>query len=185
MNVFPESAMTRPLFEEPSPELERIEPWFGPKGFMIGGMALPKEQELGQQYFDAANILVETIKRGDWEDYKLANPALYLYRHSIELTIKSLIGPAVKGHNLAALADRFESTVWERFGQEVPGWITARLKEIAAIDPNSTAFRYSQNYDKQLKRDVPVDGELHVDLGHLQDAMRVLNAALVGMGAQR
>jgi hypothetical protein len=29
---------------------------------MIGGMALPKEQELGQQYFDAANILVESIK---------------------------------------------------------------------------------------------------------------------------
>jgi hypothetical protein len=41
-----------------------------------------------KQYFDAANILVKTIKRGDLEDYKLENPALYLYRHSIELTIK-------------------------------------------------------------------------------------------------
>jgi hypothetical protein len=30
------------------------------------------------------------------------------------------------------------------------------LKELAAIDPNSTAFRYSQNYDKAAKKDVPV-----------------------------
>jgi hypothetical protein len=41
--MFNESAMTRPLFEEPSDEIERVDPFSGPKGFMFGGMcsALP------------------------------------------------------------------------------------------------------------------------------------------------
>src|ERR1019366_6638655 len=99
--------MSRPIFEEPTPEIERTDPWSGPQGFMIGGMALPTKAELGQQYFDAASILIEAIRRGDCEDYRLANPALFLYRHWIELTIKSLIGPGVKGHDLGELAEMF------------------------------------------------------------------------------
>ena len=183
MNIFTEAAMTRPLFEEPSDAIERTDPWSGPQGFMIGGMALPTKAELGQQYFDAATILIEAIRRGECEDYRLANPALFLYRHWIELTIKSLIGSGVKGHDLGDLAEMFESTVTERFGEEVPSWITARLKEMAAIDPGSTAFRYGENYDRQRKADVSVDGEIYVDLGHLQAVMAALNAAFGHMGA--
>jgi hypothetical protein len=57
------------------------------------------------------------------------------------LTIsKSLIEwmetPAVCGHDLASLSDMFASAMRRKFGQEVPNWITSRIKEIAAIDPN-------------------------------------------------
>jgi hypothetical protein len=153
MHVFPERAMTRLCLKTHARSSSVQTHGLVPRGFMIGGMAFPKEQELGQQYFDAANILVETMKRGDWEDYKLANPELYMYRHSIELTIKSLIAPGLKGHNLAALADRFESTVRQRSGHAVPGWITVRLKRIlkqAALllesaFPGNAVFRRPQN----------------------------------------
>jgi hypothetical protein len=44
-----ESARTRPLFEEPSNEIERIDPFSGPKEFMFGGMCSTTKQDLGQQ----------------------------------------------------------------------------------------------------------------------------------------
>lgn len=37
---------------------------------------------------EAAYVLTESIKKGDWEDYRLANPGLFLYWHSIELFLK-------------------------------------------------------------------------------------------------
>ena len=139
---------------------------------MFGGMSTTTKQDLGQQYLEAANLLISAIKRDELEDYKLAHPVLFLYRHSIELTLKSLIEwmdtPNVWGHDLASLADMFAQAVRTKFGQDVPNWITTRIKEIAAMDPNSTTFRYGV---------VPADGELHVSLAHLQEAMEVLNAA--------
>src|ERR1039457_3162998 len=132
MNLMSEAAMTRPLFEEPSDASTRSDPWSGSQGFMIGGMALPTKAELGQQYFDAANIILEAIVRCECEDYRLANPALFLYRQWLELAIKSLMGPVVIGHDLAKLAELFESRVHDRFGVQLPSWVAARLKDIAA-----------------------------------------------------
>jgi len=179
MNVFTESAMNRPLFEEPAEEIERPDPWTGPKGFMIGGMALPTRDGLSQQFFEAANILLGAIKRDELEDYRLVNPVLFLYRHSIELLLKSFIGST--GHNLAALAHDFETAVKKRFGHAPSPWMIARLREIAAIDPNSTAFRYSENYDKARKMHVAVDGEMYVSLNHLEEAMQALRLALLSV----
>ncbi len=138
--------MSRPLFEEPTADIERDDASSGPYGVLIGGAANPAKAELARQYFEAADLLLETIKqRGESEDYTLANPALFLYRHSLELMLKAIVGTSVKGHSLAALADEFETFVREKFQQQVPNWLTARLREIAAVDPNSTAFRYAEN----------------------------------------
>jgi hypothetical protein len=134
---------------------------------------------MGQQYFDAANLLIDAIKRDELEDYKLVNPVLFLYRHSIEMLLKSFIGST--GHNLAALADGFEAAVNNRVGRAPAAWIMARLKEIARIDPNSTAFRYSENYDRTLKQNVCVEGEIYVSLNHLEEAMKVLWIALLSV----
>ncbi len=63
----------------------------------------------------------------------------------------------------------------------MPSWIIDRLKEIAAIDPGSTAFRYGENYDRVLKADVPpAPTAMYVSVQHLQRAMLTLNAALRG-----
>jgi len=174
-----ESSMTRPLFEEPSWEHEREDPFSGPKGFMFGGMALPTRMELGQQYFRAAELLIEAIKQDKLEDYRLANPVLFLYRHSIELTIKGLIHSDGDGHSLAKLAESFSVYIRRQFGQEVPGWVKTRFEELAEMDPNSTAFRYAENYDKQCKQYVPVGGEIYVGINHLHDAMKTLNSVLL------
>lgn len=179
--IFTREAMNRPLFEEPGDHLVREDPFSGPQGFMIGDEFIPTRIEMAQQYFDAAHMLLESIKRGDWKDYKLVNPALYLYRHSLELLVKGLLGNAPKTHDLAALADELAQAHFNRLQTLVPSWIIDRLKEIAAIDPGSTAFRYGQNYDRVLKADVPpVPSAMYVSVPHLQRAMLTLNAALRG-----
>jgi len=90
--IFTREAMSRPLFEEPGDHIVREDPFSGPQGFMIGDEFTPSRLGMAQQYFDAAHMLLETIKRGEWEDYKLVSPALFLYRHSLELLVKGLLG---------------------------------------------------------------------------------------------
>lgn len=179
--IFTKEAMSRPLFEEPGDHIVREDPFSGPQGFIVGDEFIPTRVEMAQQYFDAAHMLLESIKRGDWEDYKLVNPALFLYRHSLELLVKGLLGRAPRTHNLAALADELGAVYFDRWQKSIPGWIIDRLKEIAAIDPGSTAFRYGESYDPVLKADVPpVPSAMYVSLPHLQRAMLTLNAALQG-----
>ena len=93
MTAFTEDAMTRPLFEEPGPHIERSDAWSGPQGFLFGGMArCATKLDIAQDYMEAAYVLTEAIKKGDWEDYRLANPVFFLYRHSIELFLKGVMG---------------------------------------------------------------------------------------------
>jgi len=173
MTPFTEDAMTRPLFEEPGPHIERADAWSGPQGFLLGGLAERTDRlNIAQDYMEAAYVLTEAIKKGDWEDYRLANPVLFLYRHSIELFLKGVMGETRKIHRLADLADGFAKFIQQRYRKDVPPWITARLKEIAAVDPNSTAFRYGGH--------VGAD-EVYISLPHLQDAMVALNWALASV----
>ena len=183
--VFTREAMTRPLFEEPGDHIVRDDPISGPQGFMVGDEFTPTRMEMAQQYFDSAHLLLESIKRGDWEDYKLVSPALFLYRHSLELLIKGLLGASPRTHDLSELTDILDATAIARWGRPLPVWISARVKEIAAIDPASTAFRYGENYDREIKANVPpVPSAMYISLPHLQRAMLTLNAALQGAIAE-
>jgi len=162
-------AINRPLFEEPSPACERIDPWSGPKGFMFGGMCLPTRpyKDTAQQYFDAANLLISDIEQLRAADYTLANPIFFLYRHWLELIVKEIAGP-VHGHNLENLVKKLDLYLRDQ-GITLPDWIIARFKEIAEIDPDSTTFRYAEKY---------ISGEIYVSLPHLKRAMAVLNVVL-------
>lgn len=146
---------------------------------MLGGMALPTKGELGQQFYNAAILLLAAIKRNELEDYKLTNPALYLFRHSVELMLKEIIGGENIGHKLDVLAARFAATLKSKTGQEVPIWFMNRLKEFAEIDPSSTAFRYSENSIRGKR--VPVEGEIYVSLSYLEEIMNAMNNALVSV----
>jgi hypothetical protein len=174
--------MWRPLFKEPDDELEREDEWSEPKGFLIGGWALYTKREIAQQYFDAANILVEAIERNQWEDYKLAFPVLYLYRHMLELMLKAIVNSRTPTHDIGELMSDVEALVQARYGQPLPAWIGTWLREISVRDSNSTTYRYGEVYDKASKSYGPVPGEEHVELRNLQEAMeatyRVLSRLL-------
>lgn len=177
-DVFTEEAMTRPLFEEPTGDHAREDEWSGPHGFALGGMMQANAASLSEEYFAAANELVDAIKDKRIADYRIGNAALFLYRHSCELILKAAM-PAEWGHDLIDLTDRFVAMVKERYGQDVPAWIVRRMKELTAIDPGSTAFRYGAYGTPIDAADQPIEFEAYVSLPHLQAAMLALNTALV------
>ncbi len=168
-------SVTRPIFEDPTSddcESERADEWSEPKGFMFGGMGIPMGRVMGQQYFEAANVLVSVIESNRCEDYKLAHPILFLYRHYVELTLKGLLvwmgTEDPWGHNLLSLCDLFVAAIQKNFNEKVPNWIINRIRELGRIDPKSTAFRYGD--------ELPWS-EVYVNLRHLNQAMKALNAA--------
>jgi hypothetical protein len=108
--------LQRSLFKEPDESLEREDAWSEPKGFMIGGFVLPSKRDLAQQYFDATNALVESIQRDEWEDYRLAYPALFLYRHSLELMLKEILHNEGNKHHIGQLTDDLRDSENKRYG---------------------------------------------------------------------
>jgi len=101
-----------PLFEEPTIEIERNDPWEGPLGFLIGGMALPSKADLSTQYFHAAECLLESIRQRHVEDYTVANPVLFLYGHSIEMLLKSRLPDTDKTHSTASITLQTSLLQW-------------------------------------------------------------------------
>lgn len=178
-DIFTEEAMTRPLFEELTGDHEREDEWSGPHGFAIGGMMQANAASLGEEYFVAANELVDAITAKRVADYSIGNAALFLYRHSCELLLKAALPCAKRNHDLNGLTDSFVTMVKDKHGEDVPTWITRRMKELAAIDPKSTAFRYGAYNVPIDAADRPIEFEAYVSLPHLKAAMHALNTALV------
>jgi hypothetical protein len=179
---FTQQAMTRRIFEEPGPHIERVDAFSAPHGFLFGdqsGMGgSPDHLSLAQDYMEAAYVLTEAVLKGDWEDCRIAEPLMYLYRHATELFLKGVMRLDERHHDLAALADEFESFFQKQYGREMSKLVSQRLKEIASVDPRSTMFRYGKTYDSKARRHYPIRGEHYVDLLNLQDAMVALNWAI-------
>jgi len=171
-------AAFRPLFEEPTAAFEREHPWSGPLAFVVGGMALPTMVELADQYVVAAGLLVDAVMRGDCEDYLVPNPVLFLHRHVLELRLKWLMGEPARTHDLDRLVRDLASPAPVGLGVELPEWLERRLAEFAAIDPGSTSFRYARTRDRSTRQDVPVDGEVFVDVRHLREVMDAVHSFL-------
>jgi hypothetical protein len=178
-SIFTQEAMTRPLFEELTGDHAREDEWSGPHGFAIGGMMQANTASLAEEYFAAANELIDAIKEKRIADYRIGNAALFLYRHSCELILKAALPASKRTHNLADLTDSFVEMVKAKYRQDVPDWIARRMKELAAIDPNSTAFRYGSYGTPLDGTGAPIEFEAYVSLAHLQAAMLALNTALV------
>lgn len=106
-------------------------------------------------YLDASILLLEKAAQ-DWpRSNNLVFPALFNLRHAMEVALKWHIKyaggtvPKRVGHNLSALIDAFRDTA-ANLDQErtyISECFLAHISEIAAIDPRSVAFRYSQEHD--------------------------------------
>lgn len=180
-------AITRPLFEPLTEKHIRADEWSPPLGFVIGGIASYADQterdgQLAEQYFCAAEAVLDAILGHRIADYQVANAALFLYRHTFELLLKAGLPPKVRAkkgiHDLGKLARSYAHHK-QAAGHTVPTWIIQRCDELAAIDPGSMAFRYGEYGTPKAKDGQPIPDEIHVDLLHLKAAMAALNTALV------
>jgi hypothetical protein len=124
-----------PLFEELPDDID--ETW--QHVAILGGMA---GRPQGASFLAAARSyrwaaeLVGTAAVHDGELWETINPALFLYRHAIELYLKTLF-PG-KWHDLKAQVEKLPGMF-----DDVPPAIMERLREFAGIDNGSgTAWRY-------------------------------------------
>lgn len=176
----PDRHTHKPLFVDLSDEHQREDALSGPHGFVVGGMFLPTKLEMAGQYLHAANILVESISRQEQEDFRLANPVLFLYRHALELALKALLPRDSSHHKLDVLGADLKAHIRENYKQDVPAWILECLDQMAAVDPNSMAFRYAEDKYAGSRKFSPVEGEKYVGVAHLRRTMNELFSALAG-----
>ena len=172
MNENADHLRHKPLFTEMDDRAARFDEWSYPKGILRDGMAASEENKRGlaDQYFDAAEAVVKLVNDNQVADYTVSSPILYLYRHSFELYLKSLIeatgGKPGKEHDLAKLLAMVPI---------LPDWSRNRILELHAVDPRSTHLRYG---DENGRFPGP---EGWAEMNFLRNAMRALRDQFVDM----
>lgn len=160
---------SRPIFVEPPNELDHT--WR--HGGIAGGMGwLTPQMEVAQAYRFAASAVIKQALRDDLA-WQAVYPALFLYRHAVEVTLKALFPDAPFNHGLKRLIERVGTLLDANMNAKDAEWVKARLQEFEVMDPASTAFRFAGAKlpgEKVLRQ----DGEWWVDFVHLRDVMEIV-----------
>ena len=153
------------IFDVPSEELDGD----STGGFLVGGIAARTNPiALAREFRTAGDRLIE-LYMNDSMSYEVASPILYLYRQSLELYLKAIVGDCGKKHDLRKLIQKLDEWMVTRYGRRLTSWVKDRLLEFHHLDPKSTALRYADEADTLL------GGEEHwVDLHRLQSIFLML-----------
>jgi len=148
-----------PLFREVPDEID--ETW--QHGAIIGGMAMRNWPQVARAYKTAADDLVK-LALSHYEPHEIDYPIIFLYRHCLELYLKTMLNQKPEHHVIPELILLLE----REFGGTLGGWIRDRLLDFHKIDQRSDVFRYAEP---------PPPGELWVNLHQLKTVMdRIVEA---------
>lgn len=149
---------------------------------------------------EAADKIVKELARGGGSQHPdiFFMPIAYLYRHALELKMKTIVGLAVKlellaeeknlrsalkQHNLYSLWNFVKSAVVSYWPSELQDLLSAAeriIQELHNIDKSGQALRYSKNMSgKSNLEDFPDS----VQLIHLQEVFQALFNLLEGCEA--
>lgn len=104
-------------------------------GAYIGGMAVAAEDAgLATSYMRAADMLVERALRDDCV-HEVVLPALFLYRHVLELRLKFAVRPAKLDHGLEGLARELDVLLTKKGGRGLAPGLLERVEEIRTSTP--------------------------------------------------
>ena len=130
-------------------------------------------------YMRAGDLLIERALNDVVDQKNIVYAALFCYRQSIELFLKSLLSRFSSGtpqskptHNLDILWNRFAEVVRARGRQETIGLgaACALVRELHAADGKSDGFRFATEVDG-----APFAfGDRGIDLANLREVMRGL-----------
>lgn len=149
-----------PIFQKMPENID--ESW---RGVVFGGeFQLSEIFETANSFKLAGDHLVE-IAHENYEERELFQPALYSYRHAIELYLKAF-QKSYKTHNLENLQTRLSKILKDEYNAFTPPWFNSLIESFQEVDPKSTSFRYGI---------VETDEELYVDLKHLKIMMNWLS----------
>ncbi len=147
------AAEAMPIFREYSEEIPSQNVW------MIGGMVENQDiLSLANSYKKSGDILVN-IGVNDETNKELIYPAIYNYRHSIELYLKAILPKYKKKHSLKPLYFEFKKLLNENYQEEIPQWFKNIIFVFDEFDPRGTNFRYGNKSYKD---------ELFINLSHIK-----------------
>jgi hypothetical protein len=162
----PSKRLRNSIFQEVTEEI--TENWNG--GVLVGGMALwSGEEPIARAYKQAGDVLVKEALENDLA-HEFTYPILFVYRHTIELYLKTILNPTQRNHNLESLIQALVDYIDSKYKQPLESCVVERLREFATFDPSSTTFRYSSGHLKSEK----LYSETWVDLTNLSQVMDML-----------
>jgi hypothetical protein len=141
-------------------------------------------------YKEAADALIETVSVGKGTADSLVFPIIFLYRHYLELRLKSLLEEgrhllgvdhkAKNEHDLFKLWSEVRSIledIWPNGDQSDFDAINTLIVQFKQIDPRSTAFRYPNDMDgtRSVSLDVP-----RINLSNLSEVVGAMSSVLEG-----
>lgn len=127
-----------PLFIEPPENID--ESW--KHGVIIARLASLGDMLMFARSFKLAGDRLVEIALKNEEAWDLHNPALFNYRHSIELYLKIITNSYEHKHNLLPLYDKLKKLLKEKFNSNPPIWFENIILKFNDYDPGGTAFRY-------------------------------------------
>lgn len=155
-----------------------------------------------EQFKEAADKLINSVgdNRGHSVD-SIIIPALFLYRHSIELCLKAIlykiyldnkmdyekISEKMDGHRLYSLWTKVNNEIRDKYhfveGQKEKNElkkIGKLILELHNTDDSSTTFRYPFTFNKDLEEHVYGDGKesCGIDYRHMQSEIGYIHSRL-------
>ena len=141
-------------------------------------------------YKEAADSLVDSIANRKGSADSLIFPIVFLYRHYVEIRIKSLLHDGSRlldrehkqksEHQLSKLWPKVRSILDELWPNDEVGDFKAMdsfIAQFEEVDPRSTTFRYPKDFEgnNSLKLDVP-----RVNLRNLAEVVGTISIILEG-----
>lgn len=138
-----------PLFQELPEDINEDYP-----GVLFGGeFDTPNLFETADAYKTAADNLLSTFATNE-DQREQFMPALFLYRHALELYMKSVLGidknDTKAGHDLDKLYIHFAQIMEDKFGLTPPEYFKNTITEFHTIDEKGTTFRYGAYAPKNI-----------------------------------
>lgn len=153
-----------PILQEPPEGLD--ETWT--HGLLLNGAPADGFLELARNYRRSADALLDSaLKSSEARDW--GYPALFAYRHALELYLKIIGRIEEPTHSLKECVTKIENRLKQRIGSPIREWIL----EFDHVDPCGTAFRYADDDVGLLQY-----GEFWVDFSQLKHAMGIIFEAL-------
>lgn len=147
-----------PFFIEPPEDID--ENW--KHGVVFSGLAKFADTfYLANSFKLAGDRIVESALK-EKEAWELFCPAVYNYRHAIELYMKAITGHYEDRHNLIRLYRKLEKLLKKDFNETPPKWFYSVIVAFADFDPGGTTFRYGGDVG---------DNEVFVDFRQLKRLM--------------
>lgn len=145
-----------PLFQFIPEEIDQT--W---RGTVFGGEFCLGELFDQANSFKLAGDRLVQIAFDNYKERELFQPAIYNYRHAVELYMKSVVGER-KTHDLKVLLDKLKIIIKQEFNSEAPDWFINLVLAFHNSDPGGTTFRYGAELPET---------ELYCDMRHVKKVM--------------